>query len=234
MALDTKQFRGYCYVWDSGFQGNEYLGRNAIWLHHGISLRQHHLPETKLAHVEDGTLTLWEDDFGIAMAFNLDFDVQGAAATARGICSYKCNGVSIGAMQKARHRKEIVDGVERTIFIHGSIDEVSIVDDGSCWDARCWAADDEHLPPGLRRLNEHWLDGLRAMRSAATPKPDRVAAVVEHVPAAYASPSGDAVRPSITALMRNQMSRLRSSADVLMRGECRIIAHAAFTKWGGA
>jgi hypothetical protein len=170
---ENRLYRGFAYVFgswydawpDPPFNGHRsgYVPDSSIDMSN-VRLCCHHIDGEgdDYGSTADGHLQLWKSDFGVAAAFTLRSDRRGTGILAAGINSRKSNGLSL-TFEPISHHRTLERGEMIVVIDKARAIELSICDDGRCWDVRCWprdALESDSVPTGIRRLAEHWEQGL--------------------------------------------------------------------------
>jgi phage head maturation protease len=164
-------FAGYAVAWDEvGHPGDDdrrlMVSRGALNILRNLPLCFGHDQSRHYARTTDGSLSLWMDDFGCAVEFQIeDF---GLANT---ISYGGTSGLSFNYLISAS-RMEETDVGRVEIVERADVDELSIVTQPRLTSAHCWIRDFVELadiPPECRYLVRNWEDGLISRRSFTPP-----------------------------------------------------------------
>jgi len=116
----------------------------------------------------DGTLRAWVDPLGVGIEATVDDWIAEEVRSGRRAC------LSIGSTGRLLSEPH-VEAADRIVHIISamSVDEVSLVYQGGCGDARCWLADDpdEFLPPMTQHLRRQFHAGRAMANFRPSPKP---------------------------------------------------------------
>jgi phage head maturation protease len=164
-------FAGYAVVWDEiGDPGDDdrrlRVSCGSLSIPRDLPLCFGHGQSRHYARTTDGSLSLWMDDFGCAVEFQIE-DFGLANTINRGGTS----GLSFNYLISAS-RIEETDAGRVEIVQQADVDELSVVTQPKMTNAHCWLRDWdqlEDLPPERRRLVLNWENGLLSRRSFTPP-----------------------------------------------------------------
>ena len=140
-----------------------------------ITLNVMHADNVRFASTSDGSLHLWQCDFGLAFAAEIPATPLGAGLRSA-IASGATCAMSIGFQILASERLSFVNGPPVHIVSKAALNHISICDSGAFPSACCWLGSlpASDMPPDLQAIARRWRMGRAAhenMHKMPTPSP---------------------------------------------------------------
>lgn len=124
----------------------------------GVAINLHHWAGTECASTRAGTAAAWQDDYGLAVRFQLPETPEGIALR-EGIRAGRHSGLSVGFCgSDDRERWETIEGQKVRTVLRARIDHIAITATPLYPDTLCWAMDEDpaDMPPAIAALARRW------------------------------------------------------------------------------